>query len=383
MSLIGKIYKSKTGKILRVADIDENNNAIFDDGSSVGANFLMNNKFFMEVPNSNNPLKENINTNNMSNPLKENINSNANNISDSIDPNEFLNRSTNAFFNAAQTITNEQLSRMGDAPVSNAPVVNQYGVNESNRNNQPVNYNQNNDVPVYQEDPQIEAEELARKYNIQNNFQQRNEEQARQQEEYRKALEEGRDPNARPQQPQLNENEQYANSHDHYQHQPSYEDPIISIFKKAKRNSKIEVDFNFKFKIPRVDFIEMMEDSYEVSIVDFLAEEFTNEIFKNPDFIKNKIKENIKSLLSIEEGEEMDEAVEEKEYMKDDYLVTDTEEDIEEGISEDVENINDEYLIASDDNYEEIDDKKDSRKAVPKKSEKEPSEVKVDEKNEE
>jgi len=61
------------------------------------------------------------------------------------------------------------------------------------------------------------------------------------------------------------------------------------------------IDFNISIeienKIPRIDFIEMMEDSYETSIIDFLAEEFTDKIIRNPDFIKNLIKDKIDSIV--------------------------------------------------------------------------------------
>jgi hypothetical protein len=41
----------------------------------------------------------------------------------------------------------------------------------------------------------------------------------------------------------------------------------------------------------------MMEDSYNTSIIDFLAEEFTNQILLNPQIIKNKIKDQITLML--------------------------------------------------------------------------------------
>ena len=50
-------------------------------------------------------------------------------------------------------------------------------------------------------------------------------------------------------------------------------------------------------KIPRLDFIEMMEDSYEISIIDFLAEEFTQNILNNPDQIKEMVKDKIKKIV--------------------------------------------------------------------------------------
>jgi hypothetical protein len=46
----------------------------------------------------------------------------------------------------------------------------------------------------------------------------------------------------------------------------------------------------------------MMEDSYNTSIIDFLATEFTNNLLKNQDIIKNKIKEEIERLVYKKES---------------------------------------------------------------------------------
>jgi len=70
-------------------------------------------------------------------------------------------------------------------------------------------------------------------------------------------------------------------------------DPIIQMFRNAKRNTDFRISFDINNKIPRIDFIEMMEDSYNTSIIDFLAEEFTNEILLKPELLKNRIKEQL------------------------------------------------------------------------------------------
>ena len=75
------------------------------------------------------------------------------------------------------------------------------------------------------------------------------------------------------------------------------EDPIIKMFKGVKRIVEFNISLDIKNKIPRLDFIEMMEDSYETSIIDFLAEEFTNELLKNPENIKKMIKDKINYLV--------------------------------------------------------------------------------------
>lgn len=78
---------------------------------------------------------------------------------------------------------------------------------------------------------------------------------------------------------------------------PPQEDPMIVMFKNTKKNTDLKITFDVENKIPRPDFIEMMEDSYEVSIIDYLSEEFTKQILENPSIIKNKIKEEINKIV--------------------------------------------------------------------------------------
>lgn len=75
------------------------------------------------------------------------------------------------------------------------------------------------------------------------------------------------------------------------------EDPIITMFKNVKRSKDFSISLDIKNKIPRPDFIEMMEDSYNTSIIDFLASEFTDNLLKNPQIIEDMIKQKIKELV--------------------------------------------------------------------------------------
>jgi hypothetical protein len=75
------------------------------------------------------------------------------------------------------------------------------------------------------------------------------------------------------------------------------EDPIISMFSKTKRNVDFKINIEISNKIPRLDFIEMMEDSYETSIIDYLADEFTEKILNDPSMIRESIKSKIKQLV--------------------------------------------------------------------------------------
>jgi hypothetical protein len=76
-----------------------------------------------------------------------------------------------------------------------------------------------------------------------------------------------------------------------------HNDPIRTMFKSVKRNVSFKMNLEISNKIPRIDFIEMMEDSYDVSIIDYLAEEFTQNILNDPSQIKEMIKDKIKKIV--------------------------------------------------------------------------------------
>lgn len=75
------------------------------------------------------------------------------------------------------------------------------------------------------------------------------------------------------------------------------EDPMITMFKNAKRNTEIKISFDLLDKIPKPEFIELMEDSYEVSIINFLSDEFTKKILGDPSIIKEKVKSEIERIV--------------------------------------------------------------------------------------
>jgi hypothetical protein len=79
--------------------------------------------------------------------------------------------------------------------------------------------------------------------------------------------------------------------------QPLMEDPMVRLFRGAKRKTDFTVTLRFNDKIPRPDFIEMMEDSYETSIIDFLANEFTERIVSDPSSIREAIRAEIMSIV--------------------------------------------------------------------------------------
>jgi hypothetical protein len=134
-----------------------------------------------------------------------------------------------------------------------------------------------------------ERAELARKYgaiNTKNDL-------AKQNEAFNKLL------NSDSEEVEVNINTDKQPSQPSYQQpvQKMAEDPIITMFKNVKRSKEFSISLEISNKIPRPDFIEMMEDSYNTSIIDFLASEFTDNLLKNPQVIEDMIKQKIKELV--------------------------------------------------------------------------------------
>jgi len=104
------------------------------------------------------------------------------------------------------------------------------------------------------------------------------------------------------------------------QPQPKPEDPIITMFKNVKRKENFTLSIEIEDKIPRLDFIEMMEDSYDTSIIEFLADDMLKKMLSDPKILRNKIIEEITDRVypdgrpepEIEEVEDKDEVINEK-----------------------------------------------------------------------
>jgi len=134
-----------------------------------------------------------------------------------------------------------------------------------------------------------ERAELARKYGATNPQNDLN----KQSEAFNKLL----NPEEPVQTIEVNRNPQPIQQPTYQQPVQVVEDPIITMFKNVKRSKDFSISLEIKNKIPRPDFIEMMEDSYNTSIIDFLAAEFTDNLLKNPHIIEDMIKQKIKELV--------------------------------------------------------------------------------------
>jgi len=165
-----------------------------------------------------------------------------------------------------------------------------------------------NESAVYLADPEAEKRELMEKYGIKDNAVS---EANKQMEKFKHLLEDPEDPQnvqkvevIRSEEPiqkiEVNrdviedDNPHYKPSKNEHRH---IEDPIITMFRNVKRNKEFKITLDIENKIPRPDFIEMMEDSYNTSIIEFLADEFTNELLNNPKLIKDKILAEINKIV--------------------------------------------------------------------------------------
>jgi hypothetical protein len=271
MNLNNKIFKdNRTGEVLKVIDSFENI-AILENKTKIDARRLMDPNHFTEQ----------------------------------VDPSSFFNNQNayNSLFEKIKTIPTENI------PDDNGEIRPNLGTND--------NYIQTEDdsAVIYGSSIDDEREELARKYgvNIDNN-----QSVAKQNEAFAKILEDSPELNELPTTPMVepikdieppiqrveidrDNGTVVINGTEKTKEEPAYtkpkEDPIYTMFRGVKRSVEFSLDLKLENKIPRLDFIEMMEDSYEKSIIDFLADEFMNELLKDPKSLKESIKAKIKDMV--------------------------------------------------------------------------------------
>ena len=202
-----------------------------------------------------------------------------------IDPSSFFNNQ-NAYNSLAEKIKSIPVDKIKDDPTSGEVQINIDGMKLPGTIAPATN--ESAIVMTTEED---EMAELARKYGVTNP----SNDIQRQNEAFAKLLAEDED---EVQSIQVNrEPLQSVTTQEVRREVPKVEDPIITMFKNVKRNKDFSITLEINNKIPRPDFIEMMEDSYNTSIIDFLASEFTQNLLSNPEVIENMIKDKIKELV--------------------------------------------------------------------------------------
>lgn len=249
MSLVNKSFKNnQTGEVVRIIDSYQNI-AITENKERIDANRLMDNRYYTEY----------------------------------IDPKSFF-QNTDTYNLFAEKIKNVDLSKI---PEDSADV-------GGNTVNMPSDNGFNpatNESAVVMYDPEDEKDELMRKYGATDNSAINKQNQA-----FAKLLgEDVEDIQVGVDKPKnIPQSQPVVQPQTEAVQRVNFEDPIITMFKNAKRNVDFSVDLKLDGRIPRIDFIEMMEDSYEISIIEFLADEFTNELLKSPSKLKMKVIEEIK-----------------------------------------------------------------------------------------
>ncbi len=207
----------------------------------------------------------------------------SNQYTEQIDPASFFNNQ-GAYNILAEKIKNIPTDRLlDDTEFSNRVTV--------NLENNPLKPVTEESAVIYSSEEDEKAE-LVRKYGI---LESNNDSISRQNEAFAKIL--GDDMDELPQTVTVNRELNRTPQTVIQQSSQREVDPVTQMFKNVKRNIEFKISIDIENKIPRLDFIEMMEDSYEISIIDFLSEEFTNNILNNPSIIKDKIKNEIKKLV--------------------------------------------------------------------------------------
>jgi hypothetical protein len=239
MNLANKTFKNiKTGEVIKVIDSFEDI-AILENKKKMSVTELINSNLFTEE----------------------------------IDPNNFFNNQS------SYNILADKIKNIPTDMIKDEDGVTPISTNIYDDNFKPLT----NESAIIYSSEEDEKEELIRKYSLkEGSTQQVN----RQNEVFQKILEEDRQPDLKSEPVKFESPVQMQ-----------AEDPIISMFKRAKKIVEFNVSINIENKIPRLDFIEMMEDSYDISMIDFLAEEFTKEILQNPEFIQQQIKNKITEMV--------------------------------------------------------------------------------------
>jgi hypothetical protein len=274
MNLANKSFRdNRTGEVVRVIDSFENI-AILENKSKIDTRRLLDQNYYSEY----------------------------------IDPNQFINSTTtsahNSIFETIKSIPTDRIPMNDD--VTNV-VSNTY-----DRDFRPVD----DSSAIVTSSVDEERAELARKYGVMDNTQSL----TKQNEAFTKILGEDSldelppvpnktiDVKEEVQRVEINRDvagdvtgSVFVNNKQSVSYEKQYslpvEDPVHTMFKGIKRSIEFSLDLNLENKIPKLEFIEMMEDSYEKSIIDFLAADITNSILNNPDYLREKIKEKIVDMV--------------------------------------------------------------------------------------
>ena len=252
MDFLNKTFKNRvTGDVFTIIDVYQNI-AITSDKEKINTNILSNDKIFIPINNNLNESK----------------------VDDFVDPKKFF--STQETYNAfAEKIKQISLDKV---PEDNLEIKLPTSGDES---------------AIIISDTEDEIEELKRKYgatNIDDSLKKQN-------DAFSRILNDSEEQQIETPNVTFSKNITTSQDQPVSRFEVEREDPILIIFKNVKRNLDFSINIDIVGKIPRLDFIEMMEDSYENSIIEYLAQEFTNNILSDPSYIRSRIISEIKSMI--------------------------------------------------------------------------------------
>jgi len=91
--------------------------------------------------------------------------------------------------------------------------------------------------------------------------------------------------------------DQNQNTYTYYPPQHIQENPEEALFKKLKRNTKAIFEIKIEEMVPTADFIRMMNDNFETSIIDFLSKQAVEKLLRDPDKLRKQIKAQLETTV--------------------------------------------------------------------------------------
>jgi hypothetical protein len=285
MSLIGKKFVDTNGMISSVKDVFENI-AVFENGKRVNTKLLTDNQYFTEVPSG--PRKD---YNILKQPIEQ-ISVNR----DVIDPDTFLKSR-----NYTIPMISEDAYKIQSRTEGGSDYYNNQNTAESN--------------PYIQQNEMSDEEILANKYrNIETDrdrqvMQQAN--RAKQDQKINKALEEEGIKIEIPTRELLEEQAargttsiqvdpvtSHHNNNTQNNNAPNtFMDPAIAFLKRGKMDTNFSVNIPINTKIPNINYIRMIEESSDISVIGYLANEIADNILRDPDSLRERISIELKKLI--------------------------------------------------------------------------------------
>jgi hypothetical protein len=148
-------------------------------------------------------------------------------------------------------------------------------------------------------DPEEEKRLLMEKYKIKPHTTHNVISQVEQQNELMKKLIDGDDI-----QPSMVKNEFMVDEFKQVGSKPSVQipspviDPIIDLLNKTKRVNNLKLKIEIEELLPKNEFIQMLEESYDKSIIDYLTDEIYNKMIEDSNSIKEQIKNQITAAVN-------------------------------------------------------------------------------------